>query len=174
MRTYPLAAVLLVSALAVPALAQVKKSDVAGVQNFTQMDATIACGGAPNAGGVENLKKQGFVSIINLRLDTEAGVKEEEDAIKVAGIKYVHIPFNGAMPDPKVADQFLVAVADRANQPAYVHCGSGGRAAAMWMIKRALKDGWATDRAVQEAEAISVISPALKTFATDYITAHRK
>jgi len=174
MRTYPLAAVLLVSALAVPALAQVKKSDVAGVQNFTQMDATIACGGAPNAGGVENLKKQGFVSIINLRLDTEAGVKEEEEAIKVAGIKYVHIPFNGAMPDPKVADQFLVAVADRANQPAYVHCGSGGRAAAMWMIKRALKDGWPTDRAVQEAEAISVISPALKTFATDYIAAHHK
>ena len=174
MITYRLAAAVLVSALAVPALAQVRKADVAGVQNFTQMDATIACGGAPNAGGVENLKKQGFVSIINLRLDTEAGVKEKEDAIKTAGIKYVHIPFNGAMPDPKVADQFLVAVADKANQPAYVHCGSGGRAAAMWMIKRALKDGWATDRAVQEAEAISVIQPALKTFATDYIAAHRK
>ena len=174
MRIYPLAAVLLVSALAVPALAQVKKSDVAGVQNFTQMDATIACGGAPNAGGVENLKKQGFVSIINLRLDTETGVQEEEAAVKTAGIKYVHIPFNGAMPDPKVADQFLVAVADRTNQPAYVHCGSGGRAAAMWMIKRALKDGWATDRAVLEAEAISVITPALKTFATDYIATHRK
>lgn len=174
MITYRLAAAVLVSALAVPALAQVRKADVAGVQNFTQMDATIACGGAPNAGGVENLKKQGFVSIINLRLDAEAGVKEEEDAIKTAGIKYVHIPFNGAMPDPKVADQFLVAVADKANQPAYVHCGSGGRAAAMWMIKRALKDGWATDRAVQEAEAISVIQPALKTFATDYIAAHRK
>ena len=174
MRIDPLATVLLVSALAVPALAQVKKADVAGVQNFTQMDATIACGGAPNAGGVENLKKQGFVSIINLRLDSEAGVKEEEEAIKTAGIKYVHIPFNGAMPDPKVADQFLVAVADKANQPAYVHCGSGGRAAAMWMIKRALKDGWPTDRAVQEAEAISAINPALKTFATDYIAAHRK
>ena len=131
MINYRLAAALIVGAMTVPALAQVKKSDVPGVQNFTQMDATIACGGAPNAGGVENLKKQGFVSIINLRLDTEAGVKEEEAAIKTAGIKYVHIPFNGAMPDPKVADQFLAAVSDKANQPAYVHCGSGGRAASM-------------------------------------------
>jgi len=170
---YRCAAAFLVAAMAVPALAQVKKSDVPGVQNFTQIDATIACGGAPNAGGVENLKKQGFVSIINLRLDTEPGVKDEEAAVKTVGIKYVHIPFNGAMPDPKVADQFLAAVSDKSNQPAYIHCGSGGRAAAMWMIKRALKDGWPTDRAVQEAEAISTINPPLKAFATDYIAAHR-
>ena len=174
MFNYKLAAALLLCGTVIPAFAQVKKADVPGVTNFTQMDATLACGGAPNAGGVENLKKQGFVSIINLRLDSEAGVKEEEAAVKAVGIKYVHIPFNGAMPDTKVADQFLVAVSDKTNQPAYIHCGSGGRAAAMWMIKRALKDGWATDRAVQEAEAISVINPALKTFATEYIAAHRK
>ena len=163
----------LIIALTVPLAAQVKKADVAGVTNFNQIDAVFACGGATDANGVANLKKQGFASIISFRLPTEQGVAEEEAAIKTAGIKYVHLPLNGASPDPKVADQFLVAVADKSNQPAYIHCGGGGRAATMWMIKRALKDGWSTERAAEEANAISPLSPAMKTFATGYIAAHK-
>lgn len=171
--TYRFAAALVVATMAVPAFGQVKKADVAGIQNFNQVDAVFACGGATDATGVANLKKQGFASIISLRLPTEQGVAEEEAAIKTTGIKYVHLPFNGAAPDPKVADQFLVAVSDKSNQPAYIHCGSGGRAATMWMIKRALKDGWSAERAAEEANAISPLSPAMKTFATSYIAAHK-
>ena len=168
-----LAAALAVAALAVPVFAQVKKVDVGGVQNFNQIDAVFACGGATDAAGVANLKKQGFASIISFRLPTEQGVTEEEAAIKTTGIKYVHLPLNGAMPDAKVADEFLVAVADKSNQPAYIHCGGGGRAAAMWMIKRALKDGWTTERAAEEANLIAMLNPGLKTFATNYIAAHK-
>ena len=173
-----LAAALVVAALAVPAFAQinkdgVKKVDVQGVTNFNQIDAVFACGGATDANGVANLKKQGFASIISFRLPTEQGVTEEETAIKSTGIKYVHLPLNGAMPDPKVADEFLAAVSDKANQPAYIHCGGGGRAASMWMIKRVLKDGWTIDRAAEEANLIAMLNPTLKTFATNYINAHK-
>ena len=170
---YRFAAALVAATIAVPAFAQVKKMDVPGVQNFNHVDATISCGGAPDASGVAYLKKEGFASIISLRLDTEPGVKEEEAATKTSGIKYVHLPFNGAAPDPKVADQFLAAVSDKNNQPAYIHCGGGGRAATMWMIKRALRDGWSTDRAAEEANLIAPLSPAMKTFATEYIAGHR-
>ena len=38
-----------------------------------------------------------------------------EAAISTTGIKYVQLPLNGAAPDPKVADLFLVAVADAKN-----------------------------------------------------------
>ena len=82
-------------------------------------------------------------------------------------------PPAASQPRSKVADQFLVAVADKANQPAYIHCGGGGRAAAMWMIKRSLKDGWTVDRAADEANAIAPLNPGLKTFATTYINAHK-
>jgi len=41
------------------------------------------------------------------------------------------------------------------------------------MIKRALKDGWTTERAADEANAIAMLSPALKAFATNYIAAHK-
>ena len=173
MSVYRLVAAFAVAMLAAPVFAQVKKVDVPGVQNFNQIDAVFACGGATDANGVANLKKQGFTSIISFRLPTEQGVTEEEAAVKTTGIKYIHLPLNGAMPDPKVADEFLTAVSDKSNQPAYIHCGGGGRAASMWMIKRALKDGWTADRAAEEANAIAMLSPTLKTFATNYIASHK-
>src|SRR4026208_2320502 len=132
-----LAAALAVAMRAAPVFAQVKKVDVAGVTNFNQIDAVFACGGATDATGVANLKKQGFASIISFRLPTEQGVAEEEAAVKTTGIKYIHLPLNGAMPDPKVADEFLVAVADKANQPAYIHCGGGGPAPPPRLAQRA-------------------------------------
>ena len=173
MKASRLASAILVATMAVPVFAQVKKMDVPGVQNFNQVDAVFACGGATDAAGVANLKKQGFASIISFRLPTEQGVVEEEAGIKTTGIKYVHLPLNGASPDPKVADQFLLAVSDKSNQPAYIHCGGGGRAATMWMIKRVLKDGWTTERAAEEANAIAPLNPGMRTFAASYIAAHK-
>ena len=42
------------------------------------------------------------------------------------------------------------------------------------MIKRVLQDGWEIDKALAEAEAIGLTNPRLKTFATEYIQAHKK
>ena len=77
------------------------------------------------------------------------------------------------MPDPAVVDSFLKSISQPGNQPAFIHCASGNRAAAMWMIKRSLKDGWSVDRAADEANAIAPLNPGLKTFATSYIAAHK-
>lgn len=158
------------------ASAQVKKSTLEGVTNFAQVETTVACAGAVKATAVSGIKNLGFASIINLRLDTEKGadIDAEAAAAKAAGITFIHIPFNGAMPDPAVADRFLQAVTQPANQPAFIHCASGNRAAALWMIKRVLVDKWDNDRAIEEATALGMTSPALKTFALDYIAAHKK
>ena len=81
---------------------------------------------------------------------------------------------DAANPDPKVVDSFLAAVGDKTNQPVYIHCGSANRVGAVWMIKRALKDGWDVDKAREEAEAIGLTNARLKTFATEYIATHKK
>jgi uncharacterized protein (TIGR01244 family) len=170
----PLALALLV---ATGALAQeVTKPTVAGVTNFAKLETTIACAGATTAAAVPELKKMGYKAIINLRLPTEPGadVEGEAAAAKAANIKYYHLPLSAQAPDPAVVEQFLAAVGEPANQPAFVHCASGQRAAALWMIKRIVVDGWDNDRAATEAAALGLTSPALKTFATDYAAAHRK
>jgi uncharacterized protein (TIGR01244 family) len=158
------------------ASAQVKKSAVDGVTNFAQVETTVACAGAVTPSAVAGIKKMGFASIINLRLDTEKGadIEAEAAAAKVAGINFVHLPFNGSMPDPAVADRFIQVITQAGNAPAFIHCASGNRAAALWMIKRVLIDKWDTDRASEEATQLGLTSSALKTFALDYIQTHKR
>lgn len=166
---------LLAAALAVPALAQVQKKEMAGVRNYSRVDATVGCGGATDPAAIAGLKKEGYVSIINFRLADEPGanVDGERAAAQAASMKYIYLPFNVAQPDPKVVDQFLAAVADKSNQPVFIHCGSANRVGGLWMIKRVLQDKWAADRALAEAEAIGLTSPELKQFANSYIAAHK-
>ena len=158
------------------AAAQVTKKDVAGVRNFSRVDATVGCGGQTDASAMATLKREGFVSVINLRQATEPGadVDASRAAALATGLKYHHLPFNASMPDPAVVDHFLQTVADKSNQPVFIHCGSANRVGGMWMIKRVLQDGWAVDRARTEAEAIGLTSPQMLAFANDYIAKHRK
>jgi uncharacterized protein (TIGR01244 family) len=139
----------------VPASAQVKKSEMPGIRNYSRVDATVGCGGAVDPSAMSALKKEGFVSVINLRMASEPGadIDAGRAAAQAAGLKYIHLPFNVAMPDAKVVDAFLAAVADKSNQPVFVHCGSANRVGGVWMIKRALQDGWSIERAQAEGEA---------------------
>jgi uncharacterized protein (TIGR01244 family) len=149
---------------------QVTRPTVAGVNNFAKLDSTIACAGATTLDGIAEVKKLGYKSIINLREASEPGaqVQESAAAARGAGIKYVHIPMNRNTPDPAVADQFLKAIVDPEAQPVFVHCGSGNRAAAMWMIKRMVVDKWDAQKAGTEAAALGLTNAQLKQFALDY------
>ena len=165
----------LAALLTIPAIAQVQKKEFPGVRNYSRVDATVGCGGQVDPSAMTALKKEGFVSVINLRLPTEEGANVEAGraAAQAAGLKYIHLPFNTATPDPKVVDSFLAAVADRSNQPVFIHCGSANRVGGMWMIKRALQDRWPIEKALTEAQAIGLNNPALTAFATEYIKSHQ-
>ena len=83
-------------------------------------------------------------------------------------------PFNAAAPDPMLVDNFLKAVTDPRNQPAFIHCASANRAAALWMIKRVEVDKWDVERASTEATALGLTNPALKSFVLDHVQAQKK
>jgi uncharacterized protein (TIGR01244 family) len=161
--------------LSVSAIAQ-EKIQKAGIVNYTKVDAIVACGGATEVTALKNLKADGIASVVNLRLADEKGanVPESQAEAKAVGLKYFHLPFSGQAPDPKVVDQFLSIVADKANQPVYVHCGSANRVGAVWLAKRVVQDGWAVDKATTEAKAIGLSSAALEKFALEYIATHKK
>ena len=170
---------LIAAALIAPAIAvaaqQVTKEEVPGIRNLSRLETTVACAGATEVDAIPNVKKMGFVSMINLRQASEPGanVPQAEAAAKAAGLKYIHIPMDAAAPDAAVADRFLDAIKQPGNQPAYIHCASANRAAAMWFIKRVQIDRWETDRAMKEAEALGLASAPLKQFATNYVNTHK-
>ena len=162
-------------AVALPAAAQVRKAELAGVRNYSKVDATVGCAGATDASAMKALKADGYVSVVNLRLATEQGADVEAGraAAQSAGLKYFHIPFNTATPDAAVVSRFLATVADKSNQPVFIHCGSANRVGGMWMIKRVLQDHWPIDQARTEAEAIGLREPAMIAFVTEYINTHK-
>jgi uncharacterized protein (TIGR01244 family) len=150
---------------------------VAGVRNYTKVDATIACGGALSPEAFAALKQAGFKSIVNLRLDSEPGanVAEEQKAAGAAGLRYIHLPFGGATPDASRLDEFLKTVVLPENQPMMLHCAGGGRAAMFWAVKRVMVDGWPVDKAMNELPGLAKIMPqSLHTFALDYLKSHGK
>lgn len=162
-------------ALAVTAAAQTKQ-EYPGVTNFTRVDATVACGGATDVATLDNLKKDGFKTVINLRVASEPGanIEQNQARAKELGLKYVHVPFSAGSPDPKVFDTVLATIADKSNQPVYLHCGSAQRVGSVWLAKRVLQDNYSIDKATNEAKAIGLSNPGLEKFALQYIADHKK
>ena len=142
-----------------------------GVRNYTRVDATVACAGATPPEVMAELKEHGFATVINFRTEGERGatVADGRAAAEAAGLTYIHLPFRE--PSAEVTEAFLEAVADPANQPTYIHCGSANRVGAMWLIKRVVQDGYSVADATAEAEAIGLSSEGLREFALDYVGA---
>lgn len=147
--------------------AQVTRQTMPGVRNMTQVTPTVACAGATDASAIAEIAQRGFKTIISLRLANEEGanIADAQAAAAAAGIRYVHIPYNVAQPTDAVVDQFLAAVADDANHPLFIHCGSANRVAGLWMIKRVIVDGWDLSKAETEAREIGLSNPAIRDFA---------
>jgi uncharacterized protein (TIGR01244 family) len=152
------------------------KASLPGATNVTRVDAVLMCGGATTNEAFPALKKEGFVSVINLREAGEPGVDipGARAAAEAAGLKYIHVPVARSTPDNQSVDAFLKAVQEPSNQPMYIHCASANRVAAMWLIKRVVVDGWDITRATDEATQIGLTSAPLKQFAVEYATSHRK
>ena len=154
----------------------VTRETVPGVTNFARVETTIACAGATTPEALAGLKKMGYASVVNLRAASEPGaeIDAEAAAAKAAGVNFIHLPFNVASPDPMLVDNFLKAITAPGNQPAFVHCASGNRAAALWMIKRVEVDKWDVDRAETEAVALGMTSPAMKTFVMNHLQSRKR
>src|SRR6266446_3348808 len=98
-----LLSILVVAAIGVAVAAaqsQVKKETVPGISNFAKVESTVACAGAITPGSVAEIKKMGYASVINLRQASEPGadIDAEKAAADKAGIRFVHVPFNGNKP----------------------------------------------------------------------------
>ena len=175
LRSSVLALVGIGMAAVVVAQAEINKGTVPGILNFGYIGKTVACAGATAPTALTEVKKLGYAAVINLRVASEPGAEIDASAAaaQAAGLRFIHLPFNASAPDPMLVDKFMAAITDPKNQPAFIHCASANRAAALWMVKRMVVDKWDTDRATTEATALGLTSAALKTFAIEQAQARR-
>jgi uncharacterized protein (TIGR01244 family) len=164
--------------LVLPALAFVAVSvageGVAGIDKSYRVDDRVSTGGQPTPAQLASLKDLGFRTIINLREPEEFDAAGEAAAAKELGLVYVSIPVRTADPRSEQVDAFLDATKDPGVYPVFLHCGSGNRVGAFWMIRRVLVDRWTLYDAEQEARQIGLKSPNLREFALVEIANRQK
>ena len=146
----------------------------ADIDKFNWVDHRLATGGQPLLEQLPALKREGFRTIINLREPSEYDAASEAAEAGRLGLRYISIPFRATDPKDEAVHEFLATMKDKKVWPAFVHCGSGNRVAALWMIHRVVVDGWELENAEHEARLIGLKSPALRTFAYEYICRHGK
>jgi protein tyrosine phosphatase (PTP) superfamily phosphohydrolase (DUF442 family) len=145
------------------------------IRNFVRINEDFCTGGQPRPEHLEKLKAEGVKAIINLRQPGEHRAAEEEAKAKELGLHYFNIPVVYAEPKEEQVTEFLKITDDPKYRPAFIHCTAAIRAAAFWMIRRVLRDGWTFEAAEEEAKKLGLReSPHLNEFARKYIEKHGK
>jgi uncharacterized protein (TIGR01244 family) len=118
------------------------------------------------------LAVEGYRTVINLRLESEFDSGPVAIAARQAGMTYVNVPISAKQPTDAAVDEFLRVTDDPGIYPVYIHCGSGNRAAALWMIRRVVREGWHIGIAASEAAKAGLENQDLRDFAFGYIQRH--
>jgi uncharacterized protein (TIGR01244 family) len=96
---------------------------------------------------------------VNLRTEKE-GTREEEAAVKAAGLKYVSVPVTAESLSAKDVDAVAAVLADPASGPVLLHCHSSNRVGAVWALLQ-LREGKSLEDAEAAGRAAGLTSPTL-------------
>lgn len=154
------------------AAAALSSVGVESIPGFHRVEDGVAVGGQPAPDQIPALASDGYRTVVNLRLESEFDAVPVSDAIRQAGLAYVRVPMSAKDPSDAAVDEFLRVTDDPGIFPVYIHCASGNRAAALWMIRRVLREGWQIGLAATEAERAGLKSETLRDFAFSYIQRH--
>lgn len=131
--------------------AQDPKPASISIENFGKLNDNYYRGSQPTAQQLDELKKLGIKTIIDLRKDRIEGASQ---LAHNAGLQYVNIPLTTKRPATEdQTGQFLKLVKDPDNWPVFVHCKGGRhRTGEMTAIYRITHDGWTGDQAYEEMQ----------------------
>lgn len=144
------------------------------IDRFHRITERVAIGGQPTPEQVVALSNEGFNSVINLREEAEFNDGPQARAAREWALTFIRVPLSRETPSDAAVEQFLVATDDQALYPIFIYCASGDRAAAVWMIRRVVRDGWAVADAEAEASRAGLPAGKMLDFARDYIQRHGK
>jgi uncharacterized protein (TIGR01244 family) len=144
----------------------------AAIDRFHRVTERVAIGGQPTPEQVIALSDEGFNAVINLREEAEFNDGAQARAAREWGMTFVRVPVSREAPSDAAVENFLVATDDQALYPIFIYCVSGDRAAAFWMIRRVVRDGWVVANAEAEASGAGLQAGKMLEFARGYLQRH--
>ena len=142
------------------------------IEYYHRVNERVAFGGQPTPSQVVSLAQAGFHSIINLREPSELDAQPEIEAAKDAALFYVALPVPKTGPTEAQVKEFFRVTDDAGIYPVFIHCVTANRAAVLWMLRRALVDGWNVEAAEKEAVQNGLTNEGLLKFAREYLAGH--
>ncbi len=141
-----------------------------------KVTATITIGDQPTEKDLERLKSEGYVGIVNLRMDGEPeqpmGTALEGEKTRALGMDYLHFGVGGA----PLSEQGVTAVCEFIDRHAHepgkvlVHCRRGGRAVALLLLQQARANNWSPQEALAKGKAMGLeVDGGLKTLVETYL-----
>jgi len=168
-------AALFIAVVGVLAAAAVLAAEgVAAIERFHRVSDRVAVGAQPTPEQVAALSDAGFNGIINLREDAEFNDAPQAHEARIHGMQFVRVPVSKENPSDDSVKKFLAETDEAAIYPVYVYCAEGHRAAAFWMIRRVVRDGWTLSSAEAEATRAGLTEGRMLDFARAYVARHGK
>lgn len=118
------------------------------LQKLGKVGEKIMRGAQPSGAGFEQLAKQGYNTVINLRPERNV----EKEVVEKLGMKAVFLPLPPLdAPTHAQTLDFLKTALDPANGKVFFHCYHGvDRTGTMAAAVRISRDGWSADQAINE------------------------
>ncbi len=136
----------------------------------------ISIGGQPDENDIQSLQEKGFRTLVNLRTEDDEGFRaDEEHDVENLGLNYAAIPVSPALLDDMAVQRFSSALSSDDAPPAYVHCGSGGRAGLLTLLHLAVENGWTLQEALETGKELDIApseTSPYRAFFDDYIRRH--
>lgn len=155
-------------------LDQIERSLKSDMPRVLCLDGSFTTGGQPTDQAYAKATAGGFHSVLSLRTTNEGvDLARERSLVEKNKMRYFNIPVVSSAPRPEQADEFVRLVKEKSNHPMLINCASANRVGAFMMIFRVLEQGWAENKAMEEAIKIGLRGDELKKFARDYIAQHK-
>jgi len=134
--------------------------DKTAIPNYRVIRPGLAAAGQPTPEAIGRLKEMGFKTVINLRTEKEGG-KAEEEAVAVAGLRYVWVPVSAETFSAADVDAVAKVLDDPAAGPTLLHCSSANRVGAVWTLLQ-VRRGKTLEEAEAEGRTIGLAGPAMQ------------
>jgi len=150
-----------------PAFAE--KIQIRGVSDAGKVSDFLYRGTQPNSQGVDELKKHGVGTIVDLRGEFRGTMETEPIQAESRSMQLVTIPGNGWSPptDEQIA-QFFALIRERPRHKIFVHCWLGSDRTGVFIAAyRIAFEGWTPEQALREMYAFHFKGfrhPAMKTY----------
>jgi tyrosine-protein phosphatase SIW14 len=149
------------------------KLHVTGLPNVGRVNDSLFRGAQPHNEGMQELKKLGITTIVDLRGEAPERRELERRQAEALGIHFVSIPVSGWNPptNEQVA-QFLALFRNNSREKVFVHCRFGDDRTGVFVAAyRMAYEGWPAQQAMNEMYFFGFNGfwhPSMKSFIRDF------